>query len=160
VGGQWIDRMAQEIATLADGSGHSRFQLAPAHLGRIQVDMWQGDDGARVQMLTETDEAARRLRDGQPMLQADARVASLSLNQISIERAPGNLDSARDQAGQQGQRHQFNDPAGQSGGQGQNSAAQHKAPARRDVLNERAAPAPRDAEASVGRRGGRLVRYA
>lgn len=128
IDGQWIDRLAREITQVADGTGHSRFQLMPPNLGRIQVDLWQGDAGGRVHLLTETDEAAARLRDGQSMLQSDARLAALSLGQVVIERAAGgNLDAQRDQNGQQHnpqQPHARQDmgQAGQQNGQQQGQA--------------------------------------
>jgi flagellar hook-length control protein FliK len=102
VSGQWIDRMAREIATVADGSGHARFQLNPPSLGRIQVDLWRGDDQMNVRLLTETDEAARRLREGQAALEAHARVASLSLGSVSVEKSSAPLDSGDKQNQRQG----------------------------------------------------------
>ena len=103
VSGQWIDRMAQEIAGLANGSGHSRFTLNPPHLGRLQVDLWQGDGATNVRMLTETDEAAKRLSEGRNALQADARVAALSLGTIVVEKSSAAFDSsARDQGQRSG----------------------------------------------------------
>ena len=101
VNGQWIDRMAQEITTLAQGSGHSRFQLNPPNLGRIQIDVWHGENGGQVQLLTETDEAAHRLREGRSGLEADARMAALSIGSITIERSQSGFDSGADQASQQ-----------------------------------------------------------
>lgn len=101
VSGQWIDRMAQEIAGLADGSGHSRFTLNPPHLGRLQVDLWRDGAETNVRMLTETDEAAQRLSEGRSALQADARVAALSLGAIVVEKSSASFDSSgRDQGGQ------------------------------------------------------------
>lgn len=124
VSGQWIDRMAREITALAEGSGHSRFTLNPPHLGRLQVDLWQGQDATSVRLVAETDEAARRLGDGRAALQADARMAALNLGSITIEKAAHAHDSARDSGGQrtgaesQGQMQQ--QAAGQQGnGQGQ-----------------------------------------
>lgn len=117
--GQWIDRLAREITQVADGTGHARFQLSPPHLGRIQVDLWQGEAGGRVHLLTETDEAAMRLREGQSTLQADARLAALSLGQVVIERAGGgNLDGQgqRDQNAQSNPQPQ-SQPRGQDSGQ-------------------------------------------
>ncbi len=52
VSGQWIDRMAREITALAEGGGHSRFTLNPPHLGRLQVDLWQGP-GRRPRRITD-----------------------------------------------------------------------------------------------------------
>jgi len=96
VSGQWIDRMAQEIATLAAGTGHSSFQLSPPNLGKIQVDLVQSGGQTNVRIQTETDEATQRLRDGQSALEANARVASLSLGSVSIEKSPVASDSGRD----------------------------------------------------------------
>jgi hypothetical protein len=114
VGGQWIDRVAQEITQLAQGTGHSRFQLSPPNLGRIQIDIWHGEGGgeSHVQMLTETTEAAQRLRDGQSSLQTDARVAALALGSITIAQAANGFDAPGDQGARQDTRQQPNgDPS-------------------------------------------------
>jgi flagellar hook-length control protein FliK len=101
VSGQWIDRMAREIAGLADGTGHSRFTLNPPHLGRLQIDLWREEGATSIRMLTETDEAAQRLQEGRTALQGDARVAALSFASITVEKASGAFDTApRDQGGQ------------------------------------------------------------
>ncbi|MFT3964472.1 MAG: flagellar hook-length control protein FliK [Sphingobium sp.] len=119
VEGQWIDRMAQEITALAAGTGHSRFHLSPPNLGRIQIDVWQGENGGQVQLLTETEEAAHRLREGKSGLEADARLAALSLGSITIERAGTGFDGGRDQSPHQqgGQRQQHPSSSEQGGGQ-------------------------------------------
>lgn len=109
VSGQWIDRMAREIASLANGEGHSRFTLSPPHLGRLQVDLVHGAEGLDVHLLAETDEAARRLSEGRPALHADARLSTINLGQITVEKANAPSEGAmRDQG--QGQR----DLAGQA----------------------------------------------
>ncbi|MBO9576707.1 MAG: flagellar hook-length control protein FliK [Sphingobium sp.] len=102
VSGQWIDRMAREIATVADGSGNARFQLSPPNLGRIQVELLQADDQTNVRILAETDEAARRLREGQAALEAHARVSSLSLGSVSVEKSSAPFDSGDKQNQRQG----------------------------------------------------------
>lgn len=165
VGGQWIDRMAREIASLAEGTGHSRFQLSPPHLGRIQIDVWQDAAGGSVQLLTETDEAARRLRDGQAGLQADARLSALSLHNIVIERSSSGFDSGRDQNGQNpsGQHQAGRDLAGQANGQagaqGGAGSDQGKRAADRAVLNGGVA-ADASGESRAGRAEDGHVRYA
>jgi flagellar hook-length control protein FliK len=171
VGGQWIDRVAREIAALAEGSGHSRFQLSPPNLGRLQIDVWQGEGGGRVQLLTETDEAATRLRQDQASLQADARLSALSLDRIVIDRAPGSFSSSQDQSSQPGtgRQHQGGEPANQPGGQagqqaaaqgnGGSAAGQGKASHRRDVFNDHTQPDAQDGQPS-GRADDRHVRYA
>lgn len=134
VSGQWIDRMAREIAGLADGTGHSRFTLNPPHLGRLQIDLWREEGATSIRMLTETDEAAQRLQEGRTALQGDARVAALSLASITVEKASGTFDTApRDQGSQrqggdlsgqmqQQQQQQQQQAEGQGQGQGQSRA--------------------------------------
>jgi flagellar hook-length control protein FliK len=119
VSGQWIDRMAQEIAGLATGTGHSRFTLSPPHLGRVQVDLWQGQDATNVRLMAETDEAARRLAEGSQSLAADARLTALSLGMVTVEKASAPFDSGREQ--RQDQR-QSGDLSGQAQQNGQNQA--------------------------------------
>ncbi len=118
VSGQWIDRMAREIATLADGTGHSRFQLSPPNLGKIQVDLWHGDDKMNLRLIAETDEAAQRLRDGQGTLATHARIASLALGSVSVEKSAVPFDNSRDQNQRQG------DPQQQPNAQAQGQSGQ------------------------------------
>jgi len=125
VSGQWIDRMAREIATLSEGTGHSRFQLMPPNLGRIQVDLWQGGGQTNVRLLTETDEAAQRLREGQSALESHARLASLSLGSVSVEKAPNG--SAADQNRDQGANAQQRQQAEAGGDAQQQASAQDQA---------------------------------
>ena len=179
VGGQWIDRVAKEITALAEGNGHSRFQLSPPNLGRLQIDVWQGEGGGRVQLLTETDEAARRLQQDRASLQADARLSAVSIDQIVIERAPGGLGASPDQGAQAGtgRQHQAggdttdrgnNSPSGNPAGQqsaaqqshnGGGTTGQGKAAPRRDVFNDHTQPDVEDRGPS-GRTDDRHVRYA
>ncbi|MBB5984287.1 flagellar hook-length control protein FliK [Sphingobium lignivorans] len=127
VSGQWIDRMAREITDLAAGTGHSRFTLSPPHLGRLEIDLWRDGAETNVRLLAETDEAARRLAEGRPALQGDARLASISLGTITVEKAATQQDTAaRDDrsgqpregtnfAGQSGQQHGEGDARGRAG---------------------------------------------
>jgi len=125
VSGQWIDRMAREIAGLANGGGgHSRFTLHPPHLGRLQVDLFHGPDATDVRLLAETDEAARRLSEGRPAMHADARISALNLGQITVEKASAASEPAprdqsqaqRDLSGQSQQQHQHGDRQAQGRG--------------------------------------------
>lgn len=116
VSGQWIDRMAREITTLAQGGGTSRFVLNPPHLGRLDVEVALDSDIAHIRMTTETDEAARRLHEARQTMQADSRVAALSIGSFTVEKAHGQQDAGRDQSG--GQR-----PAGDMAGQAQQQGA-------------------------------------
>lgn len=121
VSGQWIDRMAREITALAEGNGHSRFTLNPPHLGRLQVDLWQGQDMTGVRLVAETDEAARRLNEGRSALQADARMAAINLGSITVEKAAAPQESGHRPGGQpSGQMQQ--QMTGQGQGQSQDQA--------------------------------------
>jgi len=123
VSGQWIDRMAREITALAEGNGHSRFTLNPPHLGRLQVDLWQGQDMTGVRLVAETDEAARRLNEGRTALQADARMAAINLGSITIEKAAAPQESGHRPGGQpSGQMQQQMAGQGQNQNQGQDQA--------------------------------------
>ncbi|MCW2383504.1 MULTISPECIES: flagellar hook-length control protein FliK [unclassified Sphingobium] len=121
VSGQWIDRLAREIAGLAEGGGHSRFSLNPPHLGRLEVDVFQGAGAMDIRLTAETDEAARRLNEGRGTLQADARLATLHLGQITVEKAGASSDTARDQG--QAQSQAQNQAQNQAQGQAQRDLA-------------------------------------
>ncbi len=124
VSGQWIDRMAREIASLAEGTGHSRFQLSPPNLGRVQVDLWRGGDSMNVRLTAETDEAARRLREGQSALENHARIGALSLGSVSVEKASAPLDSGREQGQRQSADANANAQQQQASAQAQGQSAQ------------------------------------
>jgi flagellar hook-length control protein FliK len=170
VSGQWIDRMAKEIAGIADGSGHSRFTLNPPHLGRLQVDLWQGDGATNVRLLAETDEAARRLSEGRSALQADARVAALSLGTIVVEKSSAAFDSSAREQGQRsgsdlaGQMQQQADSQAQSrAGQGQAGSqgnGQGSDWMRRTTHDERNETGDASARASAQRSANGHVRFA
>jgi hypothetical protein len=167
VSGQWIDRMAREIATVADGNGHAHFQLSPPNLGRIQVELWSGGDQTNVRLLTETDEATRRLREGQSALEAHARVASLSLGSVTVEKSSAPLDSGdkqnqRQSAEQNGTANQqsFAQAQGQSAqGRNNNSGGNlNRSGAAAVIGSERQAEPEQDARTT--RAGDPRVRFA
>jgi flagellar hook-length control protein FliK len=120
VEGQWIDRMAREIADISAGTGRATFTLNPENLGRLQVDILQRDDGADVRLIADTDEAAAALSQGRQQLQQDARLQAVRIHDVQVERAPverGQPDSTglsargqamgQEMAGQQGQSQPF-----------------------------------------------------
>lgn len=155
VSGQWIDRVAGEIAGLAEGTGHSRFTLSPPHLGRLQVDLWQGDGTTNVRMVAETDEAALRLTEARPALQADARLAALGLGSITVEKAGGGSFDAtpRDQGQGQAQRDLSGQMQQQTGGNGSNNNARSNAQGS-DWINRIAVDEPNQGEAPARTPGG------
>lgn len=161
VSGQWIDRMAKEIAGLAEGNGHSRFTLNPPHLGRLQIDVWHGEGSTDVRLLAETDEATRRLAEGRPALQADARMAALNLGQITVEKSSASSSSSdsgtrdQNQAGRDlsGNAQQQND----RGAQTQNEKSEWLA---RTLRNQTSQPTEAAASASAQRAANGHVRFA
>lgn len=161
VSGQWIDRMAKEIAGLAEGNGHSRFTLNPPHLGRLQIDVWHGDGSTDVRLLAETDEATRRLAEGRPALQADARMAALNLGQITVEKS--NASSSSSDSGARDQNQAGRDLSGnaqqQNGGgaQTQNEKSEWLA---RTLRNQTSQPGEAAASASAQRAANGHVRFA
>lgn len=118
VDGQWIDRMAREIADVAAGTGRATFTLHPQNLGKLQVEILQREEGANVRMIAETDAAAAALNQSRHQLQQDARLQAVRINDVQVERAPvergaDNVSAPRAQpsgqemTGQQGQSHAF-----------------------------------------------------
>ncbi|WP_443969479.1 flagellar hook-length control protein FliK [Sphingobium sp. CR28] len=163
VSGQWIDRMAQEISTLAEGAGHSRFTLMPPHLGRIEISLSQSELSTAVHFATETDEAAERIRAAQGNLQADARLSALSIGSITVEKSQQSFDQAtRDGGAGTGQPRQGADGGAQAGAQSQSGGQgglgrESKTSARRDVNHLSEAPEQARRAASVANPG---VRFA
>ena len=164
VSGQWIDRMAREIAALAQDGGHGRFVLNPPHLGRLDVEVALDRDVANIRMTAETDEAARRLNDARPAMQADGRLTALAIGSFTIEKAHGQSDLARDQGG--GQR-AGGELAGQQSGGGQGQASGRPADDQRRgdwtnrfTRNETTRQGGEDAPASARNGGDGRVRFA
>src|SRR3546814_19941885 len=58
VEGQWIDRLAREIADISAGTGRATFTPHPANPGKLQVYIIQGAEGAPVGLPATTDAAA------------------------------------------------------------------------------------------------------
>lgn len=151
VEGQWIDRMAREIADISAGTGRASFSLNPENLGRLQVEILQGDQGADVRLIAETDAAATALSQGRHQLQQDARLQAVRINDVQIERSSDTAFSGRgqttgqstgqEQAGQQGQSHAF-----------------HKKPLIEAVSNM--ANGPETDQTASARMPGRNARYA
>jgi flagellar hook-length control protein FliK len=139
VSGQWIDRVASEISTLAQGTGNSRFTLMPPHLGRIEISLAQAENSTSVHFATETDEATDRIRAAQASLQSDSRLSGLSIGTITVEKSQQSFDQATRDSSQwtQGNRPGADGNAQsqaqtQSGGQGF-SSREGKAPGREAV---------------------------
>ena len=118
VDGQWIDRMAREIADVVAGTGRASFTLNPENLGKLQVEILQKDEGANVRLLAETDAAAAALHQGRQYLQQDARLQAVRIVDVQVERqnvergSDSSLSaraqsSGQEMTGQQGQSQPF-----------------------------------------------------
>lgn len=158
VSGQWIEDIAHQIASIGANPGHGSFKIASANLGAVQVDITPGAFGSDILMTADSDAAQSVLARESDRLVHDARLASVRIGDVRVERGivapdaargdmngnghngghtPSGHQSALAQNGQQngGQRGQA-DPSTASGqGQGQNSP---KTPFTKSVLDHAA----------------------
>ncbi|CAN5447554.1 hypothetical protein BH10PSE12_BH10PSE12_24070 [soil metagenome] len=129
-GGQWIDGLAKEIATLAAGSGQGTFHLSPPHLGPMRVDVRNGDLGAEVSLTVQTEAAEAALRQDGDRLKTEGQLSAFRISDVRIERVhhiaePQRSDTNNGQSGNSGNSGNWNQGNGQATlaqGQGQNQA--------------------------------------
>lgn len=178
-GGQWIDDLAKEIATLANGSGQGSFRLSPEHLGPMRVDIRNGDTGAQVRLTVETQAAETALSQDSDTLRADARLSAIKIGEVTVERVhklaePSRSDASNGQnTGGQGngsslwQQGSAQTGLGQGMDQGQRQAASqqqagNQQPAGKVSGGETVLGQAESADRVVddGRGGGRQARYA
>lgn len=118
VSGQWIDRIAQQIATIGSNPGQGSFQIASPTLGAVRVDLAPGASGTDVRLTTETEAAQVALLKDQTRLVQDAQLAAIRLGEVRIDHVAPAAESARGDMGGQ------NSGSGQQAAQGQASFAQ------------------------------------
>lgn len=94
-GGQWIDGLAKEIATLASGTGQGSFRLSPEHLGPMRVDIRHGDLGAEISLTVQTAAAETALRQDSDKLKADAQLSAVRVHEVRVERVHTVAETAR-----------------------------------------------------------------
>ena len=100
---EWLDRLAKDIARSANSEGSLRFKLHPENLGKLQVELSQGDAGASVRMTTDTESARQIIADAQPRLIAEARAQGVRIAESHVDLSGGgNNDAAQNQSGQRG----------------------------------------------------------
>lgn len=104
-GGQWIDGLAKEIATLAAGSGQGAFRLSPENLGPMRVDVRNGAAGVEVRLTVETEAAKIALDKDSDWLKDDNRLSAVRIADVTVERVQRIVEPARSEA-----------TAGQNGG--------------------------------------------
>lgn len=83
--GEWLDRLAKDIARTAAGEGHLRFRLNPEHLGSLHVELTQGSSGASVRLTADTEAARTILFDAQPRLVAEARAQGVKIAETHVD---------------------------------------------------------------------------
>ncbi|MET0249550.1 MAG: hypothetical protein ABW164_07460 [Sphingobium sp.] len=160
VGGQWIDRLARDIAGFAADGAQGSFWIEAGALGPIGVAISRTGDGAVIALQVASDAVEAALRQDGDLLRQDAALSAVRIADLRIERAPhadaprgetmnreggqqqGRADHQGSAMGQQG--------AGQSAGRQtrENSAFSAKAGGDRAVLDDgqahdRASDAPR-----------------
>lgn len=92
--GEWLDRLAKDIARTAAGEGHLRFRLNPEHLGSLHVELTQGSSGASVRLTADTEAARTILVDAQPRLVAEARAQGVKIAETHVDLGSQSQSSA------------------------------------------------------------------
>lgn len=132
VSGQWIDDIARQIASVAANPGHGRFRIASEALGAVRVDLTPGKNGSDVLMTVDSDAARTALTRETDRLMQDARLASVRLGEVRVERAVTSADAPRSdtsqrQDGGQGAPTHAQATMGQGGGQADRHSTRHDA---------------------------------
>lgn len=91
VSGQWIEDIARQVASIATNPGHGSFRIASDVLGAVQVDIRPGPQGSDIMIATDSDAAQAALSQDRERLVQDARLASIRIGEVRIEKiaAPG-----------------------------------------------------------------------
>jgi len=129
VSGRWIDDIAREIASVAANPGQGSFRIASQSLGAVRVDIAPGKDGLDVLMTVDSDAARAALSTETDRLMQDARLASVRLGDVRVERAVASADAPRSDTSQQQNSGGQGAPAHAqaSMGQGNGQGGQHPA---------------------------------
>ena len=84
---RWIERMAQEIADIADGDGRTRFRLNPETLGSMEVTVRHTADGISVRFEVDSESTRTLLAHAEQRLQAEARANGLRIADTQVDLA-------------------------------------------------------------------------
>jgi flagellar hook-length control protein FliK len=84
---RWIDRMAQEIADLANGDGRARFRLNPETLGSMEITVRHTADGISVRFEADNESTRALLAHTEQRLQAEARANGLRIADTQVDLA-------------------------------------------------------------------------
>jgi len=99
VSGQWIEGISREIASIAANPGHGRFSVASPGLGAVQVEIAPGKSGSRILMQVDSDAAQAALKQESDRLIQDARLASIRIGEVRIERVSSPAEAQRGESG-------------------------------------------------------------
>lgn len=83
--GEWLDRLARDIARTASNDAQLRFQLNPEHLGSLRVELANTADGTAIRLTADTEAARNILADAQPRLLAEARAQGLRISEAQVD---------------------------------------------------------------------------
>ena len=83
--GEWLDRLARDIARVADHDARLRFQLNPEHLGSLRVELTNAGDGTAIRLTADSEAARAILIDAQPRLIAEARAQGLRISESQVD---------------------------------------------------------------------------
>jgi len=103
--GQWLDRLARDIAAAGSNDSPLRFRLHPQTLGHLQVELQQGDHGTAVRLTVETEAARQILADAQPRLAAEARAQGVRIAETHVDLSGSGRHAPGDQRRQDEARH-------------------------------------------------------
>lgn len=98
---RWIERMAQEIAEIADGDGRTRFRLNPETLGSMEVSVRHTPDGISVRFEVESEATRTLLAHAEHRLQAEARAHGLRIADAQVDLADRGQRDGRERPAEQ-----------------------------------------------------------
>lgn len=98
---RWIERMAQEIADIADGDGRTSFRLNPETLGSMEVTVRHTPDGISVRFEVESESTRTLLAHAEQRLQAEARANGVRIADAQVDLADRGQREGRDRPAEQ-----------------------------------------------------------
>lgn len=127
VGGQWIDRLARDIAGLVANGPKGSFQVDAGTLGQVEIAISRSSEGAVVSLRVASDAAEAALRQDGDRLRQDAALSAVRIADLRIERAPLADAPRGDAMGRDGGQHQGQpDQQGAMGRGAGQSTGQHR----------------------------------
>lgn len=102
--GEWLDRLARDIARTAGAEGALRFRLNPENLGSLHVELTQGQAGASLRLTADTEAARAIIADAQPRLVAEARAQGVRIAETHVDLGTGGHSAPGEQRRQDAER--------------------------------------------------------